>query len=97
MPILSIQEIPDRTTVDPFRHPQRTAQFVNLFPRYDPLRPPYTPTPSILGIPARTTLGHFRHLERTWPNLSIYVSAVACLDPVRRPCLRFMGSLLDLG
>ena len=49
-PILSIQEIPDRTTVDPFRHPERTAQFVNLCPRYNSFRSFQTFIPSIQEI-----------------------------------------------
>ena len=97
-PILSIQEIPDRTTVDPFRHPEYTlTKFVNLCPlitnlffRYDPFRLCYMPIPAIQQIPDRTMVDPFRHPERTWPNLSIYVSDMTRSDPVRHLHLWFL-------
>ena len=61
----AIQEIPNRTTVDPFRHPERTAKFVNLCPRYNACRSCWTPILSIQQIFDRTTVDLFRHPERT--------------------------------
>ena len=50
---------------------------------------------SIQEIPDITTVDPFRHPERTWPNLSIYVPAITCLDPIRRSYLRFKRSLIE--
>ena len=63
--IAVILEIPDRTTVDPFRHPERIAQFVNLFSRYDPFRSCQTLIPSIQEISDRTTVDPFRYPDCT--------------------------------
>ena len=44
-PLLLIQEIPDRNTVDPFRHPERTwpnlSIYVSAMTPSDPVRRPY--------------------------------------------------------
>ena len=69
----------------PFQTPRaHLAKFVNLCPRYNPFRSFQTPIPSIQEITDRSTVDPFRQPERTWPNLSIYVSAMSCSDPVRR-------------
>ena len=86
---------PNIVTLGPFRHPERMSKFVNLFPRYDPLRPCLMPMPSIQEIRVITTVDPFSHPERTWPNLAIYVSAMTHSDPVRRPHLRFKRSLVE--
>ena len=68
-PILSMQEISNRTTVDPFRHPERTIQFINLCPSYNPFRSCQTLIPSFQEISDRPTLDPFKHPKCTLEDI----------------------------
>ena len=90
----AIREIPDRTTVDSFRHPEYTVKFVNLCSRYDPFRLWWTPIPTIQGLPDRSTVDSLRQQSKR-PNLSIYVPAMTRSDPDGRPHTWFKISLIE--